>query len=366
MLKLRSLAVRSFVEPYVPLMRLKHRLKFSKPRIKLIAVAKNEARYLTEWVLHHLYFGIDHIEVHYNQCSDNTVALGEYLAKRLPVSFVNADKKFAPHLKSPQVNIYLSSISKAYQEGYSHILFLDIDEFFVPKDLKTSVPSMLADKSYYDVISTNWTNKLDDAVLFGKAIEQKLSLEVSPTVKSVVKTFVNPPVMNPHNVVSQKLRYGMSGTASFNTDRSDMSKVTEPMERFESADFFVLHRQYRSEIEYVTLLGRGRPIEAAKQKSIFKNNRRGYNIHNNKQLLSFDSVNFQSYTQHIDNWMQSSAIQSFHIEAEKLVHKRYREVIDMIANAPITEQKLLKQLLKNISLNDVNCAFNKMKSNTVN
>lgn len=362
---LRSIAVKSLVEPYLPLTRLKHRLKFSKPKVRLVGVAKNEGRYLAEWILHHLYFGIDHIEVHYNQCDDNTVAVGKYLSAKYPVSFINADNQFAPHLKSPQVGVYLSAISKAYKDGYSHVLFLDVDEFLVPKDLSKGVHELINNKRYFDVISNNWCNKLEDTSLFGRALEQNMTLEVSPTVKSMVKTFITPPVMNPHNVVSNKLRYTMSGKAQFVSDREDMSKVTEYQSRFKDADFFVLHRQYRSQVEYVAMLGRGRPIEAAKQKSIFKNNRRGYNINTGKTALKFDQAAFEKYAGYLNEHMNSSELQALHKEAEQMVESRYQQVVKMIANAPLSERPLLSRLLKNINLSEVSSAFKQMRSDKV-
>lgn len=360
---LRTLAVRSFLEPYLPLTRLRHRLKFKKPKIKLVAVAKNESRYLAEWILHHLYFGIDHVEVHYNQCDDNTEALAEYLSKRYPVTFINADKEFAPHLKSPQVAVYRSALKSAYKTGYSHVLFLDVDEFLVPRNLQTSFQDIVNDKLNFDVISANWCNKLYDTENFGRALNSQLSIEISPTVKSMIRTFVNPLVMNPHNVISKNIRYGMTGQASFESNRDDKSKVTDHLVRFEQADAFVLHRQYRSELEYVALLGRGRPIEAAKKDSIFKNNRRGYNVHGNKSSLFFDEKNFNRYSAYLDEHLNDKELFRLHEEAEQMVLNRYENVVDMVANAPAGELKLLQRLLKNVELNAVNEALMKMKSN---
>ena len=45
----------------------------SDSKIKLVAIAKNEAAYLAEWIFHHLYLGVDEIEIHFNRCSDNTL-----------------------------------------------------------------------------------------------------------------------------------------------------------------------------------------------------------------------------------------------------------------------------------------------------
>ncbi|WP_218355420.1 glycosyltransferase family 2 protein [Alteromonas lipotrueiana] len=354
---LRKLLVSSLLEPYLPISRLKHSLKFTHPKVRLVAVAKNEARYLAEWILHHLYFGIADIEVHYNQCDDNTVQMGEYLSKHYPVTFINADEGFKASIKSPQVRIYRNALRRSYNEGFSHVLFLDVDEFLVPKDLEKSIPEMLLKKKKFDVVCSNWANKLNDRTVFGRAVENKLSLELSPTVKSCVKSFVEPPVMNPHTVVSSKLRYGMTGQAEFTTNRDDMSKVEHCDEVFKKCDFLVVHRQYRSELEYVAMLGRGRPIEEAKRSSIFKNNRRGYNVHTNAFDLTFPEQAYANYSYYLEERLADAQLQQLLETAEKSVLERFATVKNMIADAPAEEAPLLKRLLKNVTLVDIKTDF---------
>lgn len=44
-------------------------------KVKLVAIAKDEAAYLPDWIFHHLYFGFDSIDIYVNNTTDNTYDL---------------------------------------------------------------------------------------------------------------------------------------------------------------------------------------------------------------------------------------------------------------------------------------------------
>ena len=48
--------------------------------IKLVAIAKNEALYIPAWVYHHFKIGIDYIEIHINNTTDNSVEVCERIS----------------------------------------------------------------------------------------------------------------------------------------------------------------------------------------------------------------------------------------------------------------------------------------------
>ena len=47
--------------------------RISVTRIKLIAIAKNEAANLTEWIYHHFSIGVDFIDIYINGSDDNSL-----------------------------------------------------------------------------------------------------------------------------------------------------------------------------------------------------------------------------------------------------------------------------------------------------
>jgi len=42
-------------------------------KVKLVAIAKDEAPYIPQWIYHHLSIGIDLIEIHINNTTDNSL-----------------------------------------------------------------------------------------------------------------------------------------------------------------------------------------------------------------------------------------------------------------------------------------------------
>ena len=56
--------------------------------IKLVAIAKDEAAYLAEWIYHHLSIGIKEIDVYLNGVTDNSYKLMRLIhAKHRNVNF---------------------------------------------------------------------------------------------------------------------------------------------------------------------------------------------------------------------------------------------------------------------------------------
>lgn len=60
-------------------------------RIKIFAIAKDEAAYIPQWVHHHFYFGFDEIEIWLNNIEDNSIEV----CKRLSNTYENFKYKVA-------------------------------------------------------------------------------------------------------------------------------------------------------------------------------------------------------------------------------------------------------------------------------
>lgn len=94
----------------------------------LVAIAKNEAPYLLEWITYHLSIGFSRITIYDNESTDGSAALLERIAEadgRVAVRFWASDGLYA----SPQATAYndaLGAVATAW------VMFLDIDEFLVP------------------------------------------------------------------------------------------------------------------------------------------------------------------------------------------------------------------------------------------
>ena len=54
-------------------------------KIKLVAIAKNEAAYLPQWIHHHFSIGFNEIEIFINDTTDNSLAICEKKKKTIHV-----------------------------------------------------------------------------------------------------------------------------------------------------------------------------------------------------------------------------------------------------------------------------------------
>lgn len=93
----------------------------------LIAIAKNEGRYIREWVLYHLSIGMDRIIVYDNESTDDTPAILNDLAQKYPVTRIVWP---SVQRKSPQRSAYNDAVGLVKHCEWG--LFIDIDEFIVP------------------------------------------------------------------------------------------------------------------------------------------------------------------------------------------------------------------------------------------
>lgn len=321
-------------------------------RIKLVAIAKNEGAYLAEWILHHLYFGFDHIEVHYNGSTDNTVELIPLL-KDLPVKFVCANEIFNRDLRSPQVHIYKQALAKAKHENFASVMFLDIDEFWTPVDLTSSIKDVVARIRPFDTISFQWKNKQEQFNEFAPAIEARIQVQDSNQIKSLIKSYVKPTNMTPHNVCDDGLvqRCEAGNAADFtNTPKSRLAIIAEPI------NAFILHRKERSEREYIAALSRGRPVHNSHNPSVFKNNRVGFESKVDTKDYQFPPSAFNCYQIYMkDNF--SSELIEHRLSAQGQVIERYFDVIELIEANKEQEKVLLNKLLKGVKDQRVMNAF---------
>lgn len=93
----------------------------------LIAIAKNESFYLTEWIAHHLGIGFDRVIIFNNDSSDETHELLIRISEFEPRLEV-IDLPSQPGI-SPQYSAYNHGLHASATEW---LAFLDIDEFLVP------------------------------------------------------------------------------------------------------------------------------------------------------------------------------------------------------------------------------------------
>lgn len=95
--------------------------------LTIVAIARDEARYIVEWIAHHLVIGVDRIVVYDNESRDATGDIVARIAASEPRVRLHPWRSPANH--SPQVTAYNHALRRA---DTAWIGFIDIDEFIVP------------------------------------------------------------------------------------------------------------------------------------------------------------------------------------------------------------------------------------------
>ena len=164
----------------------------------LVCIAKNEDRYIDEWIAYHLKLGFDKIFIIRNnwRCS---------IKKDPRVKIVKINISGVPP-QMPAYNYILDNMNEYYKD-YDHIAFLDVDEFLVIKK-HNSIGDFLLNKNSH--IGINWVlfgdNGLEDDGSCGVLSRfTKRQKGINEHVKCIIKNNEGAVMITPHNPNQQWL-----------------------------------------------------------------------------------------------------------------------------------------------------------------
>ena len=124
----------------------------SKYEFSIVACARWEETSIQEWVEYHKSIGFNHIYLYSND--DNPSALFRAIA-----SYTYGADPFVTFLHWPQVGqqvqIYLHFL-KTFKQETTWFSFLDIDEFFVLKEINNIARFMKGYEAFVDCLYFNW------------------------------------------------------------------------------------------------------------------------------------------------------------------------------------------------------------------
>ena len=116
--------------------------------LTLCAIAKNEGRYLQEWIEYHKMLGVEKFFIYDNESADNTrEVLQPYIDTNLVKYCYFPGKKM-------QLKAYANCVRK-HKHHTKYMGFLDIDEFIVPIKHKT-IPDYLRSLGRFSGVQMNW------------------------------------------------------------------------------------------------------------------------------------------------------------------------------------------------------------------
>ncbi len=315
-------------------------------KIKLGAIARDEAAYLPEWIFHHLHFGVDEIEIYVNNTVDNSFKVLTHIAKNHPVKITQADKLFKSPRGDFQARAYKEMTEKAQQDDFTHMIFLDIDEFWTPADFSTSIKEALSQFNFPDVLNFNWFIHCDESE-FSVCYKKQLKIQPNPHVKSLFRLDSPWKKVSIHNVLGKELCYTRGDGSIYDFGDSKHCGISDA--NCLHHKFYVIHRMYRSQKEYISLLGRGRA-----NKVKLKDNRYGYYSSNGKyNSIAFEPSLLDDYYRRYDTFIQQCQLQSLVDNSHTFVMKRYQKVINWARKASNKEAPIFLKLFNQIDLADV-------------
>ena len=178
-----------------------------KPKIKLVAIAKNEAAYLPQWIHHHFQVGFNEIEIYINDTTDNSVAICEKIKTNHPgLTFHIADQLRSEAIQqnsSFQISAYNQSLHQ--QGGATHLMALDLDEYLVAKNLDDNLQNLLRRQKTPDCLSFLWySDHFNHKDAFTHPIQKKNTIHRMDHVKTVSKISGKIHSCSHHNFIYKK------------------------------------------------------------------------------------------------------------------------------------------------------------------
>jgi len=338
-------------------------------KIKLVAIAKDEAAYLPEWIFHHLYFGFHEIEILINRTTDNTEDLLSKIIDKFPqVSFRKVDWiDTTPPSHFIQYIAYAESYNRAsIDNSLSHLCFLDIDELWVPSDFKSSISDIVKQALPFDTLSFHWLNVLNEEEF--SHLEREVHVQPAPTVKSIInlsseieKIQLHLPMLKSNSGI-QKLSNGQPFLHSSKERQRLQDKAL--MEHYPA---YILHRMYRSELEYISLLQRGRPSDSFP----FKRNRPGYiKKCKNERFIEFNEPAFHNYEVAFEAFRSEVQISELLVVAKKNIKNRAKKTIELLnkqsADTDPADIKDLVRIFSGLQEVSIQESIEKIKRSTPN
>lgn len=334
-------------------------------KVKIVAIAKDEGAYFPEWIFHHLYFGFDAIDIYVNRTEDNSIDILNKISKLYPnVHVYNADWIDLCH---DDVKNKIQSIvyAKAFAEAqslneYTHMLFLDIDEFWTPLDFKSSIHTCIASLPEHSLISFQWFNVIGQKNIFTD-IESEFNGYVSPLVKSAVNTDVKIKTMRLHvpklNADIDNRLHVLSDGDPFISSQQHEQHLEKKFDTLKP--YYILHRMNRSEEEYLALLYKGNP----EKQGTLKLNRKGYDPKTG--ILSTVILNENLHHKYLlekDLFIKSLHIDKELDDAKAFVLKMTDMTISQLPKMKVSEHTKLKRVLSGISHTAVTSFLNTIEN----
>ena len=328
-------------------------------KIKLLAIAKNEAANLPQWIFHHLRLGVDSIDVYINDSSDNSIEISRKINAFEPrYKYHKADRHLERCIKKGenfQKYIYNRAFKKYRKSAtYTHLLILDLDEYLMPDKLEHGLKDLIFSSEDVSVITFPWCIDAPNDVEtppFHNFIGSTMNLRPHKLVKSIGRIKDIKKVL-PHGFILQsnevdnlnKANRILSNGIGVNKKNSSIhgsilgDDVRRIFEANISKTWFTFHRVNKSEVEYLASLLKGRPSKLANKNfnSMLKNNREGYILFDSSIMFqkSYPDSSIQNYYSEYLSFIDQSGIKPELEASQNFILAQLDELNILIKNNP--------------------------------
>lgn len=124
--------------------------------LAIVVIAKDEGRYIEEWLLFHFSNGVDKVYLYDNQSSDDTVEIANKFQNVFVTSWSTSEGE------SPQFSAFNHAL-KSYGSSCDWMLFIDVDEFLMNRSSQVSF------KDYLSVVDKNVGAVAINQIVYGSS-----------------------------------------------------------------------------------------------------------------------------------------------------------------------------------------------------
>lgn len=336
----------------------------NKTKVKLVAIAKDEAAYLHEWVHHHLYLNFDEIEIYLNRTSDNSEVVLSNIQKKHPnVHWHSADwvDICPPDVrKNIQFIAYAHALHETQKDPtFTHVLFLDIDEFLILDGLKKNINEFLDEFPQDSAILFEWLNDTPKQQEAYQDLAENLYGRLSPLGKTIFPMSAKFNELRHHvSLLNDDTPIILVDSSPFIGQQKIKQALIPSLNSLKNS--FIYHRANRSPKEYISLLFRGRPGDSFS----YKSNRHGYPVKDKNTIVTkLDSSAYEKYRDSFEKFKTETKFNQTHPESIDFIEKRYDSSIKNIDKHLKIDYKLMVKLFSGLNDENVKKSFKTFREN---
>lgn len=236
--------------------------------IALVAIVKNEGRYVREWAAFHARAGVRHFYIYDNGSSDDTLAELRIALRTDQLTILPWAQKFRFARWQAEIHNQVLAYAHAtcnFGARYRWMTWIDVDEFLVPKS-GSDLNQALAHLSGQKMISLPWHmfgRSGHEVPPKGGVIANYLRRNRDPMAKGLLKFKV---IADPAAVTACKVHWmEVGGQTNSCNDLGQMASLkTRDAPGFYSSEHIQLNHYYtRSDADLAEKLARGQNISTA-------------------------------------------------------------------------------------------------------